>query len=111
VVEFYFLKNGDKMKLTGKQARYLRGLGHHLKPVVMIGKDEVNEAIIAATDEALTIHELIKVKLQEGCIGDRKDIAAELATATDSSIAQVLGKNFLLYREAEEKKIKLPTVK
>ena len=99
------------MKLTGKQARYLRGLGHHLKPVVMIGKDEINEAIIAATDEALTIHELIKVKLQEGCIGDRKDIAAELATATDSNIAQVLGKNFLLYRESEEKKIKLPTVK
>jgi len=22
------------MTLTGKQARYLRGLGHHLKPVV-----------------------------------------------------------------------------
>ncbi|MEA3544340.1 MAG: ribosome assembly RNA-binding protein YhbY, partial [Thermodesulfobacteriota bacterium] len=92
------------MKLTGKPARYLRGLGHHLKPVVMIGKDEINEAVIAATDEALMIHELIKVKLQEGCLGDRKDIAAELATATDSSIAQILGKNFLLYRESEDKK-------
>lgn len=99
------------MKLTGKQARYLRGLGHHLKPVVMIGKDEVNEAIIAATDEALDIHELIKVKLQEGCIGDRKNIAAELAEATGASIAQILGKNFLLYRESEEKKINLPAVK
>lgn len=99
------------MKLTGKQARFLRGLGHHLKPVVMIGKDEINEATIAATDEVLTIHELIKVKLQEGCIGDRKDIAAELASATDSSIAQILGKNFLLYRESEEKKIKLPVAR
>ena len=99
------------MKLTGKQARYLRGLGHHLKPVVMIGKDEVTQAIIAAVDEALTIHELIKVKLQEGCDGDRKEIAAALAATTDSSIAQVLGKNFLLYREAKEKKIKLPAVK
>ena len=99
------------MKLTGKQARYLRGLGHHLKPVVMIGKDEVNEAIIAATEEALDIHELIKVKLQEGCLGDRKDIAAELSAATNACVAQILGKNFLLYRESEEKKIKLPTVK
>ena len=99
------------MKLTGKQARYLRGLGHHLKPVVMIGKDEVNEAIIAAVDEALTIHELIKVKLQEGCGGNRKDIAAELAKATDSSVAQILGKMFLLYRESEDKKIKLPVAK
>ena len=99
------------MKLTGKQARHLRGLGHHLKPVVMIGKDEVNEAIIAATDEALTIHELIKVKLQEGCLADRKDVATELAAATDSSIAQILGKNILLYREGEEKSIKLPAGK
>ncbi len=99
------------MTLTGKQARYLRGLGHHLKPVVMIGKDEVTPAIIAATEEALEIHELIKVKLQEGCLGDRKDIAAELSKATGSSIAQVLGKNFLLYRESEEKKIKLPVAK
>jgi RNA-binding protein len=96
------------MKLTGKQARYLRGLGHHLKPVIMIGKDEINESIIAATDEALTIHELIKVKLQEGCLGDRKDIAAELSAATEASVAQILGKNFLLYRESKEKKIKLP---
>ncbi len=99
------------MTLTGKQARYLRGLGHHLKPVVMVGKDEVTEAIIAAVEEALEAHELIKVKLQEGCLGDRKDIAAELAKATGASIAQVLGKNFLLYRESDEKKIKLPAVK
>ena len=99
------------MKLTGKQARFLRGLGHHLKPVVMIGKDEVNQSIIAAVDEALTIHELIKVKLQEGCAGDRKDVAAELAKATDSSVAQILGKMFLLYRESEDKKIKLPVAK
>jgi RNA-binding protein len=99
------------MSLTGKQARHLRGLGHHLKPTVMIGKDEVTEAIIAATEEALEIHELIKVKLQEGCIGDRKDIAAELAQATGSDIAQILGKNILLYRESEEKKIKLPPAK
>lgn len=99
------------MSLTGKQARHLRGLGHHLKPTVMIGKDEVTAAIIAATEEALDIHELIKVKLQEGCIGDRKDIAAELAQATGSDIAQILGKNFLLYRESEDKKIKLPAAK
>ncbi|MCW8858109.1 MAG: ribosome assembly RNA-binding protein YhbY [Deltaproteobacteria bacterium] len=96
------------MSLTGKQARYLRGLGHHLKPVVMIGKEEVNAAVIAATDEALEIHELIKIKLQEGCPGDRKSVAAELAKVTKSSVAQVLGKNILLYRMSQEKKITLP---
>jgi len=96
------------MKLTGKQARYLRGLGHHLKPYVYVGKEEVNEAVIRATDEALTTHELIKVKLQEGCLSDRKEVAAELAEATSAAVAQVLGKVILLYRPSDEAKIILP---
>jgi RNA-binding protein len=96
------------MQLTGKQNRYLRGLGHHLKPIVMIGKEEVNDAVISATDEALEIHELIKVKLQEGCLSDRKNVAQALAEATDSAVAQVLGKVILLYRQSKEPQVKLP---
>lgn len=96
------------MKLTGKQNRYLRGLGHHLKPIVFVGKEEVNQAVIGATDEALDAHELIKVKLQDGCLSDRKEVAAELSTATGAAIAQILGKNILLYRPNKEQKISLP---
>jgi len=96
------------MHLTGKQARFLRGLGHHLKPVVMVGKDDVNTAVIAATEEALEAHELIKVKLQEGCLSDRKAVAAELTAATGSAVAQILGKIILLYRPGKEPKIQLP---
>ncbi len=96
------------MNLSGKQKRYLRGLGHHLKAVVMIGKEEVNDKVITATDEALEQHELIKVKLQEGCLSDRKDVAAELANATGSAIAQIMGNTILLYRPAKEAQIVLP---
>ena len=97
------------MKLTGKQNRYLRGLGHQLKPVVYVGKEEVNKAVINATEEALAVHELIKVKLQEGCLSDRKEVAEELSTATNSAVAQILGKTILLYRPSEERKISLPS--
>ncbi len=96
------------MELSGKQKRYLRGLGHHLKPVVLIGKDEVNPAVINATDEALEIHELIKVKLQEGCLSDRKTVAAELAQQTGSGVAQIMGHTILLYRPGKEPQIKFP---
>lgn len=96
------------MKLTGKQNRYLRGLGHHLKPFVYVGKEEVNAAVIQATEEALNVHELIKVKLQDGCLSDRKDVAAELSSATGAAVAQILGKNILLYRPSKEQKITLP---
>lgn len=94
--------------LTGKQARFLRGLGHHLNPTVMIGRSELSDAVLRTADEALNAHELIKVKLQEGCDLDRREVAAELAARTGAQVAQVLGKTFLLYREAEEKKIQLP---
>jgi RNA-binding protein len=97
------------MKFTGKQNRYLRGLGHHLKPFVYVGKEEVNDAVINATEEALAIHELIKVKLQDGCLSDRKDVAEELSQATGAAIAQILGRNILLYRPSEERKISLPS--
>ncbi len=95
-------------QLTGKQVRFLRGLGHHLKPVVMVGKEEVTEALVASVDEALQIHELIKVKLQEGCIMDRKEVAEALSTRTGSAVAQILGRTILLFRTSDEGKIKLP---
>lgn len=94
--------------LTGKQVRYLRGLGHHLNPVVMIGRSELSEAVLRSTEDALLCHELIKVKLQEGCELDRREAAAELARLTGAQVAQVLGKTFLLYRESDDKKIVLP---
>ncbi len=96
------------MEITGKQKRFLRGLGHHLNPVVMVGKEEVNQKLINATDEALEQHELIKVRLQEGCLSDRKSVAAELSARTGSAVAQILGHTFLLYRPAQEPQIKLP---
>lgn len=96
------------MKLTSKQTSYLRGLGHHLKPVVMIGKDEVSGNVVAAVDEALEDHELIKVKLQEGCLSERREVARELTEATAARTVQILGKNILLYRPSKEPRIALP---
>lgn len=94
--------------LTGKQARFLRGLGHKLQPVVMIGRQEMSDDVVAAVDESLQAHELIKIKLQEGCLTDRRVVAEELAAKTGAAVAQVLGKTILLYRPSEKELIQLP---
>ena len=94
--------------LTGKQKRYLRGLGHHLNPVITIGKGEITDAVARETCEALAAHELIKVKILESCLMDRNEAAMELAGACGADIAQVLGKTILLYKRGEEPKIELP---
>jgi len=98
----------ETFQLTGKQNRYLRGLGHALKPFIMIGKHHLSDDVVKATDEALQTHELIKVKIQEGCLEDRRIVAEELAKETGSAVVQVLGKTFLLYRPGEDNLITLP---
>jgi len=94
--------------LSGKQKRFLRGVGHGLKPVVTVGKGEVTEALVKETAEAIASHELIKVKILESCAMDRFEVAEELAAACAAEVAQVLGRTLLLYRRAEEPKIELP---
>ncbi|MEZ4485815.1 MAG: ribosome assembly RNA-binding protein YhbY [Syntrophotaleaceae bacterium] len=95
-------------KLTGKQARHLRALGHKLKPVVMIGKEAVTKQVVTACKEQLAIHELIKVKILDGCPADRKEVAAALEQQTGASIAQILGRTLLLYLPGPDQLIPLP---
>ncbi len=97
------------MTLTGKQRRHLRSLGHHLEPVVQIGKLGLSEAAIAAVDHALEEHELVKVRVGTECPDDRHDVADRLGPAVKGEIAQLLGRTLLVYRRhPKEPKIKLP---
>jgi RNA-binding protein len=94
--------------LTGKQKRHLRGLGHNLKPVIVVGKGELSEALLRETDEALESHELIKVKILESCMLDRNEVSRGLAEACSADVAQILGRTILLFRRAKEARIELP---
>ena len=95
--------------LSGKQRRYLRALGHELRSIVQVGRDGVDDGLVAAVDRALTDHELVKIKVAEAANLDRHDAAADLAARTRSEVAQVLGNTVLLYRaHPEEPEISLP---
>ncbi len=99
----------SETSLTGKQRRYLRGLGNQLQPVVWVGLKGVNEGVLTAITSAFENADLLKIKLQEGFAGDRHEIAEQLARATKSELVQVLGKTILLYRcHVEKPKIELP---
>lgn len=96
--------------LGGKAIRHLRGLGHHIDPVVQIGKDGLSEAVVAATKQALRTHELVKVKVLSESPVDRKEAGPELAEKTGAVLAQLLGRTVLLYKRHPNKpKIVLPT--
>lgn len=96
------------MMLTGKEKRFLRGLGHDLKPVVRVGKNELNDSLSEEVNAALATHELIKIKLLESCQMDRHEVADMLGKAVNAEVAQILGRTILLYRQGEKPKIELP---
>jgi RNA-binding protein len=85
-------------ELTGKQRRHLRALGHHLAPVLHIGHEGLTDSLVAQANAQLESHELIKVKVGESSPLPRHTVADQLASATRSELAQVLGRTFLLYR-------------
>jgi len=96
------------MALTGKQARYLRGLGHHLDAVVIVGQAGATDAVVAKIEVELDNHELIKVRVHDGP-ASAKELALTLAERSHSQVAQVLGKTVLLYKRRKDKpEIRLP---
>ena len=104
-------KDGGSI-LSHNQKKYLRGLGHHLTPVVYIGKEGLAEAVIEATIAALDSHELIKVKINNNSSVHKNEAAETLPADTGSSLVQLIGKTLLLYKPNKKKKkddrIKLP---
>ena len=60
------------MALSSSQIRYLRSLAHGLSPVVLLGNKGATAAVVKELDQALAIHELVKVKLSGGDKDERQ---------------------------------------
>lgn len=97
------------MPLTGRQKSHLRGLGHHLHPVVMVGREGASGPVVEKVGTELEHHELIKVRIGDGCLETAAEIGAALAAATRSDLVQTIGHICLLYRRrAKDPEIVLP---
>lgn len=98
-------------KLSGQEIRHLRGLGHHLTVLAMIGKEGITPNLIKSVQDNLTAHELVKIRIQDTCTLERPEAVAELATAAGAAVVQILGKTALIYRPNpdldEDKRISL----
>ncbi|MER3546739.1 MAG: ribosome assembly RNA-binding protein YhbY [Rhodanobacteraceae bacterium] len=97
------------MALTPSQRRYLRGLAHRLKPVLMLGGKGVTPSVLAELERALDDHEMIKVKLAGENREERASSLTQLLDASGAENVQTIGHIAVLYRgNAEQPKIALP---
>ncbi|WP_367142609.1 ribosome assembly RNA-binding protein YhbY [Desulfobacula sp.] len=102
----------DLKELKGSQKKYLRGLAHNLNPSAFVGQKGITDMLIGEIDQALEAAELIKVKFNDYKEKDQKNVLTkEIAKATRSHIAGMIGHVIILYRphkDVEKQQIRLP---
>jgi RNA-binding protein len=81
--------------------RELKARSQKLKPVIHVGHEGVTDSVIAALDQALSDHGLIKVRFTDHK-SERKPLAAELATRTHSRQILLVGHTVTLFRSKEK---------
>lgn len=99
-------------ELKGFQTKYLRGLAHKLQPVVYVGQKGVTDAVSDTLEDALSTHELVKVRFVENKEKNtKKMISTELEKRTGSCLAGLIGHVAIFFRphpDPDKRKIVLP---
>ena len=84
--------------LGNPQIRKLKALGQRLDPMLKMGKAGLSDGFVKSVDEALTLHELIKVKFDD-LKEQKKELSLQLATRTTSHLVMRVGHVVVLYRQ------------
>ncbi|OOZ41763.1 RNA-binding protein [Solemya pervernicosa gill symbiont] len=97
------------MPLTDSQKRHLRGLGHSLKPLIIVGDKGISEGLIEETRSTITHHELIKVRVNAMDRESRDAMIATLCEACKAELIQRIGHVALLFkRNIDKPRIEIP---
>jgi RNA-binding protein len=100
-------------KLEGFQRKYLRGLAHKMKPVVFVGQKGLTETLNGSINDALTAHELIKLKFIDfKDKEDKKEIIDTIEKTHGCEMVGMIGHTAILYRrhpDEEKRKVTVPS--
>ena len=96
--------------LNVKQRQYLKGLAHHLSPVVMLSDKGLTDAVMKEIELNLSAHELIKVRVFGDDRDLRKEFASIICSKTEAQLVQSIGKLIVLYRPSANRKIVVPNI-
>ncbi len=85
--------------LTSKDRASLRKIANQLDTILQVGKGGIGEQVIKQANDALEAREIIKGRVLETAPAFAREVADELAQATNSEVVQVIGTKFVLYRK------------
>jgi RNA-binding protein len=84
--------------LTSAERKRLRGLAHPLHPLVSVGRSGLTGGALREIDRALSIHELVKVRLV-AVREERQAMAEEIGEKLRCGVAGTIGQIAVLYRQ------------
>lgn len=87
--------------MNSAQRNFLRKRAHELNPVVMVGKQGGDGRVALALDEALSAHELVKVRFQD-FQDEIRPIADALAASAHAEIVSVVGHVVIMFRQNQD---------
>ena len=85
------------LSLNNALLRDLKAQAQRLKATLKVGKEGLSPQFLAALDEVLKHHELVKVKFDE-FKEQKKDLAPQLAEKSRSHLVTRIGNVVVLYR-------------
>lgn len=89
--------------INKKQREFLRKAAHDLEPIVRLGKDGFTENQVQSILDAISVRELIKVKILQNSTLEKQEVAKEIEERTGCEVVGIIGKTIILYKANEEK--------
>lgn len=88
-------------------------MAHRLSPLVRIGKNGLEAKIVSSVNEALSSHELIKIKILDSSPATAQEVAEAAIKGSGAELVRIIGRVIVLYKPFSEKppKIELPKAK
>lgn len=90
-------------QLNNPQKRYLSGLAHDLKPIILVGAKGPTSALIAELDLALERHELLKVKIAAQDRETRDAWIDQIIEQSSAVLINRIGNVIILFRRSKDK--------
>ena len=87
--------------VAGRELRDLKARAQRLKPLVKLGKEGLSESFLAGLDQALSDHQLVKVKFDE-FKEQKKELVPVLAARARAQIIMRVGNVVVLFRRKAE---------
>ena len=84
--------------LISKQRSKLRGIASTYETIFQVGKNGIQDTLIAQVNDALRVRELIKLRVLDNSPYTAREAADEIAEKTGADVVQVVGSRFVLFK-------------